>query len=152
MSRKRVFALHAPCLFLHPKSVRAVIRFVQGQRDAQPDRTSQINEHTIYPYVHSFSNIPDKTALLRPVTFPDVSPSSLPPNSNFSLVAGRLLDNFVFNFWCRFSLFCQKKITGDFEDIYGPDEYEEGEPQAGMWDAILTCFFIDTVRQFYWNG
>jgi len=38
------------------------------------------------------------------------------------------------------------KFSGDFEEIYGA-EYEEGdpEPQAGQWDAVLTCFFIDTV-------
>lgn len=51
-----------------------------------------------------------------------MAPSSLPSNSNFSLVAG------------------------DFEEIYGPDEYDEDEPQAGLWDAILTCFFIDTAK------
>lgn len=86
------------------------------------NRTNAVNEYTIYPYVHSFSNIRDKTALLRPISFPDVSPSSLPADSNFSLVAG------------------------DFEEIYGPDEYEDDEPQAGAWDAILTCFFVDTAK------
>ncbi|CAL1709816.1 unnamed protein product [Somion occarium] len=69
------------------------------------NRTERVGEHTLYPYVHSFSNIPNKTAMLRPVSIPDVSPSSLPPGSNFSLVAG------------------------DFEEIYG-EEHEEGEPQA----------------------
>ncbi|EKM56641.1 uncharacterized protein PHACADRAFT_194233 [Phanerochaete carnosa HHB-10118-sp] len=86
------------------------------------NRTTKVNEHTIYPYIHSFSNLTDKNALLRPISFPDVSPSSLPSNSNFSLVAG------------------------DFEEVYGPDDYEYGEPQAGLWDAILTCFFIDTAK------
>ncbi|GJE86375.1 N2227 domain-containing protein [Phanerochaete sordida] len=86
------------------------------------NRTMEENEHTIYPYVHSFSNIPNGDALLRPISFPDVSPASLPPDSNFSLVAG------------------------DFEEIYGPDQYEEDEPQAGQWDAIMTCFFIDTAK------
>jgi hypothetical protein len=33
---------------------------------------------------------------------------------------------------------------GDFEEIYGT-ETDPGEPQSGQWDAILTCFFIDTV-------
>ena len=83
--------------------------------------TEQINQHTIYPYVHSFSNIRDKAALLRAITLPDVNPSSLPPNANFSLVAG------------------------DFEEIYGTEEHEDDEPQAGEWNAIMTCFFIDTV-------
>lgn len=32
---------------------------------------------------------------------------------------------------------------GDFEEIYGcPDE---GNEHIGQWDAIVTCFFIDTV-------
>jgi carnosine N-methyltransferase len=34
---------------------------------------------------------------------------------------------------------------GDFEEIYGTDEEGGKEPQSGQWDAILTCFFIDTV-------
>ena len=36
---------------------------------------------------------------------------------------------------------------GDFEEIYGADEGNDNdqEPQSGRWDAILTCFFIDTV-------
>lgn len=53
-----------------------------------PARTDAVNQHTIYPYVHSFSNLPNNTAMLRPITIPDVMPSSLPQGSNFSLVAG----------------------------------------------------------------
>jgi carnosine N-methyltransferase len=36
---------------------------------------------------------------------------------------------------------------GDFEEIYGAEEGNGSgqEPQSGQWDAILTCFFIDTV-------
>lgn len=49
-----------------------------------------------------------------------------------------ICDKMWINEWTR--------SAGDFEEIYGPDEYDEGEPQAGLWDAILTCFFIDTVR------
>ncbi|PCH37437.1 N2227-domain-containing protein [Wolfiporia cocos MD-104 SS10] len=85
------------------------------------NRTDEIGKHTIYPYVHSFSNLPSNTAMLRPITVPDVLPSSLPPGSNFSLVAG------------------------DFEEIYGAENNED-EPQAGTWDAIMTCFFIDTAK------
>lgn len=86
------------------------------------NRTEKINQHTIYPYVHSFSNVPNHSAMMRSVSIPDVLPSGLPPGSNFSLVAG------------------------DFEEIYGSDNTEEAEPQAGLWDAILTCFFIDTAK------
>ncbi|KAF8126788.1 N2227-domain-containing protein [Boletus edulis] len=85
------------------------------------NRTESIGEHTIYPYIHSFSNIPSKEALLRPTKIPDVLPD-LPPGSDFSLVAG------------------------DFEEIYGAEATDESEPHAGQWDAVLTCFFIDTAK------
>ncbi|KAF8879826.1 N2227-like protein-domain-containing protein [Infundibulicybe gibba] len=84
-------------------------------------RTSEINKYTFYPYVHTFSNAIARGDILRPVSIPDVLPSALPPGSNFSLVAG------------------------DFEEIYGTDA-DPDEPQAGQWDAILTCFFIDTAK------
>lgn len=37
--------------------------------------------------------------------------------------------------------------AGDFEEIYGENtEGENGtDSEAGKWDAVLTCFFIDTV-------
>ncbi|KAI5986007.1 hypothetical protein EDC04DRAFT_2913552 [Pisolithus marmoratus] len=63
--------------------------------------------HTIYPYIHSFSNVLPRETLLKAVTIPDVLPSDLPPGSNFSLVAG------------------------DFEEIYGVENIDENEPQAG---------------------
>ncbi|KAJ8517718.1 hypothetical protein ONZ45_g5124 [Pleurotus djamor] len=85
------------------------------------NRTDQINKYTIHPYVHSFSNVPNRQAMLRAVSLPDVLPSALPKGSNFSLVAG------------------------DFEEIYGEDTDEDG-PSAGQWDAVLTCFFIDTAK------
>ncbi|ELU42925.1 N2227-like domain-containing protein [Rhizoctonia solani AG-1 IA] len=85
-------------------------------------------EHTIHPFIHSISNTVSARSLLRAVQVPDVLPSDLPPGSNFSLVAG------------------------DFEEIYGVDSDPEGglssepEPHAGEWDAVLTCFFIDTAK------
>ena len=42
---------------------------------------------------------------------------------------------------CQVGLF----FTGDFEEIYGVETHPD-EPQSGQWDAIMTCFFIDTVR------
>ncbi|KAK7055822.1 carnosine N-methyltransferase [Favolaschia claudopus] len=85
------------------------------------NRTTEINAHTIYPYVHSFSNVVSDQDMMRPITIPDILPSDLPPGSNFSLIAG------------------------DFEEIYGA-ESDPDEPQSGQWDAILTCFFIDTAK------
>ena len=45
---------------------------------------------------------------------------------------------------CEFSLReIDCGVTGDFEEIYGsPNEDNE---HIGQWDAIVTCFFIDTV-------
>lgn len=101
-----------------------------------------MNSHVIYPYIHSFSNIRNSDGLLRAISLPDVSPASLPDGSNFSLVAGRPTSNILHALILTF-------LTGDFEDIYGPDEYDGDEPQAGLWDAIVTCFFIDTVNSFH---
>ncbi|EGO01334.1 hypothetical protein SERLA73DRAFT_179497 [Serpula lacrymans var. lacrymans S7.3] len=88
------------------------------------NRTDQIEQHTVYPYVHSFSNVSSRESMLRAVRIPDVLPSALPPGSDFSLVAG------------------------DFEEIYGAEEnsVKGQEPQSGQWDAVMTCFFIDTAK------
>ncbi|KAJ7190581.1 N2227-domain-containing protein [Mycena pura] len=86
------------------------------------NRTTETNAHAIFPYVHSFSNIATRDAMLRPITIPDVLPSDLPAGVNFSLVAG------------------------DFEEIYGAVDADPTEPQSGLWDAVLTCFFIDTAK------
>ena len=52
------------------------------------NRTESINQHVLHPYIHSFSNIPEASALLREIRIPDVLPSDLPEGSNFSMVAG----------------------------------------------------------------
>ncbi|PPQ96317.1 hypothetical protein CVT26_005680 [Gymnopilus dilepis] len=80
------------------------------------NKTAQIKQHTFHPYVHSFSNAPNKESILQKISIPDVNPSDLPPGSDFSLVAG------------------------DFEEIF------DNEEQDGQWDAVLTCFFIDTAK------
>ncbi|KAH6903305.1 N2227-like protein-domain-containing protein [Coprinopsis sp. MPI-PUGE-AT-0042] len=85
------------------------------------NRTDEIGKHTLYPYVHSFSNAISRSSILRPIRIPDVLPSDLPSTSNFSLVAG------------------------DFEEIYG-GEPDPDEPQSGHWDAVVTCFFMDTAK------
>ena len=73
--------------------------------------------------------MPSEASILRSVTIPDVLPSDLPENSDFSLVAG------------------------DFEEIYGISDEdalkdETKEPQEGRWHAVVTCFFIDTVSVY----
>ncbi|KAG8757652.1 hypothetical protein FRC14_001763 [Serendipita sp. 396] len=85
------------------------------------NETKHVNQHTIYPFIHSLSNIVGSESLLRGISFPDILPSSLPPGSNFSMVAG------------------------DFEQLFGVKEHPE-EDEAGKWDAVMTCFFIDTAK------
>ncbi|KAH7106861.1 N2227-domain-containing protein [Auriculariales sp. MPI-PUGE-AT-0066] len=84
------------------------------------NRTSKINQHTIYPFIHSFSNVRRREDLLRQVRVPDVLPSAI-LGRDFSLVAG------------------------DFVEVYSKESTED-EPQHGLWDAILTCFFLDTAK------
>lgn len=87
--------------------------------------------------------------MLRAVSIPDVLPSDLPTGANFSLVAGMFVHPYHTTGLLIFFV-----IIGDFEEIYGIQDEEEGaeeegaeeEPHAGEWDAIMTCFFIDTVR------
>lgn len=40
-------------------------------------------------------------------------------------------------------------VAGDFEEIYGGEAEAGGageQKQKGQWSAVVTCFFIDTVR------
>lgn len=84
------------------------------------NRASPPFSHTIYPYVHSFSNAYRKETILREIKIPDVE-VSIKNGTRFELVAG------------------------DFEEIYGQDDSED-EVHSGQFNAILTCFFIDTAK------
>ncbi|KAJ1960940.1 hypothetical protein GGI12_003527 [Dipsacomyces acuminosporus] len=76
------------------------------------------NQHTIYPFIHQFSNVVKEGDQMRAVRVPDVLPSDMPfvGSAEFSMVAG------------------------DFIEVYGADSEE------GKWDAVVTCFFMDTAR------
>ncbi|KAI8926868.1 N2227-like protein-domain-containing protein [Entophlyctis helioformis] len=74
------------------------------------------NLYTIYPWIHSFSNIVSEANQMQPVQIPDVPVRDIPLTADFSMVAG------------------------DFVEIYSDDA------QAGQWDAIVTCFFMDTAK------
>ncbi|KAF9036407.1 N2227-domain-containing protein [Hymenopellis radicata] len=85
------------------------------------NRTSAPLTHSIYPYVHTFSNAYNKDTILREIKIPDVK-VEIKNGTRFELVAG------------------------DFEEIYGQPDNQEDEVHAGQFDAILTCFFIDTAK------
>ncbi|XP_034025688.1 carnosine N-methyltransferase [Thalassophryne amazonica] len=56
------------------------------------NRCVKVNSLTLYPWIHQFSNNRKSSDQTRPVSFPDVNPQSLPPDSDFSMVAGDFLE------------------------------------------------------------
>lgn len=90
-----------------------------------------MNEYSIYPFVHSYSNIKSDINQLSPIMIPDILPAHLPNTVDFSMVAG------------------------DFVEIYGQQENNFGNHfffmffanhKQGAWDVVVTCFFIDTAK------
>lgn len=82
--------------------------------------------------------------MLRPITIPDVLASDIPSGTDYSLVAGTY---FVRTYIKKQYLTI---FVGDFEEVYGAQENDPRghDSQVGKWDAVLTCFFIDTVSPF----
>ncbi|KAI7831922.1 N2227-like protein-domain-containing protein [Kickxella alabastrina] len=80
--------------------------------------SEQVGQYMIYPFVHQFSNVVRAEDQLRAVQIPDVLPSKLPfpQSAEFSMTAG------------------------DFIEVYSGDEEKE------QWDAVVTCFFMDTAK------
>ncbi|KAJ3112406.1 hypothetical protein HDU96_004585 [Phlyctochytrium bullatum] len=78
--------------------------------------THEMMTHEIFPWVHSFSNLATPDHQLRGVKIPDVYPGNIPENASFSMVAG------------------------DFLEVYSQKD------QLGQWDAVVTCYFIDTAK------
>ncbi|KAL3700342.1 hypothetical protein R1sor_018364 [Riccia sorocarpa] len=78
--------------------------------------TQEPLEWVIYPWIHSNCNTISDEDQLRPVRFPDLHPGSAEITEGFSMCAG------------------------DFVEVYRhPDQRE-------TWDAVVTCFFIDTAH------
>ncbi|XP_020554366.1 carnosine N-methyltransferase isoform X1 [Sesamum indicum] len=73
-------------------------------------------EWTIYPWIHSNCNSLSDDDQLRPVSIPDIHPASAGITEGFSMCGG------------------------DFVEVYNDPS------QVGVWDAVVTCFFIDTAH------
>lgn len=67
-----------------------------------PFRCEQVNSLTVYPWIHQFSNNKKCSDQTRGVRFPDVNPQSLPPDVDFSMVAGDFVE--VYNEAGQFKL------------------------------------------------
>ncbi|CAL0323232.1 unnamed protein product [Lupinus luteus] len=74
------------------------------------------DEWTIYPWIHSNCNSLSDNDQLRPVSIPDIHPASAGITEGFSMCGG------------------------DFVEVYSDSS------QAGTWDAVVTCFFLDTAH------
>eukprot|EP00906_Rhabdomonas_costata_P020597 RCo029998 len=72
----------------------------------------------IFPYIHQTSNVMGREDSIRGVEIPDELPRGL------TLAKGQ-----------EFTM-----VGGDFLEVYRTAEH------AGKWDAVMTCFFLDTAR------
>ena len=82
------------------------------------------NQYTIYPWIHSKSNIISKKDQIRPISLPDTSDSLWNPTGT------KVLDPRI-----DFSM-----VAGDFLQVYSTKENKEN------WDCVVTCFFLDTAH------
>lgn len=78
--------------------------------------TTKIDQHQITPFMHSLSNHKSRESMLRKVSVPDVVPSEVLNNANFSMAAG------------------------EFIECFGNQE------SKSSFDCIVTCFFLDTAH------
>ncbi|XP_057754065.1 uncharacterized protein LOC130973518 [Arachis stenosperma] len=80
------------------------------------NHSQTVDEWTIYPWIHSNCNSVSDNDQLRPVSLPDIHPASAGITEGFSMCGG------------------------DFVEVYSDSS------QVGAWDAVVTCFFIDTAH------
>ncbi|XP_038725262.1 carnosine N-methyltransferase-like [Tripterygium wilfordii] len=78
--------------------------------------TRTAGEWTVYPWIHSNCNSLSDSDQFRPVSFPDIHPARAGITEGFSMCGG------------------------DFVKVYSDPSH------VGVWDAVVTCFFIDTAR------
>ncbi|KAL5731497.1 carnosine N-methyltransferase [Ranunculus cassubicifolius] len=80
------------------------------------NQTQVPEEWKIYPWIHSNCNSLSDNDQLRGVSFPDIHPASAGITEGFSMCGG------------------------DFVEVYSDFSHE------GAWDAVATCFFLDTAH------
>ncbi|XP_076886198.1 uncharacterized protein LOC143535985 [Bidens hawaiensis] len=80
------------------------------------NQTQDVGEWTIHPWIHSNCNSLSDADQLRGVSIPDIHPAGAGITEGFSMCGG------------------------DFVEVYNDPS------QVGAWDAVVTCFFLDTAH------
>ncbi|KAG6768996.1 hypothetical protein POTOM_024611 [Populus tomentosa] len=91
------------------------------------NQTETAGEWTIYPWIHSNCNSLSDGDQLRPVSLPDIHPASFKSTLSFITSSAGITEGF-------------SMCGGDFVEVYSDPS------QVGVWDAVVTCFFIDTAH------
>ena len=55
-------------------------------------RCSEVNSFRLYPWVHQWTNLKHTSDQTAEIKFPDINPTDLAPNTNFSMAAGDFLE------------------------------------------------------------
>ncbi|EEE64325.1 hypothetical protein OsJ_19164 [Oryza sativa Japonica Group] len=105
------------------------------------NHTQETNEWTIYPWIHSNCNSLSDNDQLRPVSFPDIHPSSSGITEGFSMCAGDFVE--VYNEESQEFQICMIGNYGFFAFLTF-SQYSYFAPAS--WDAVVTCFFLDTAH------
>lgn len=80
------------------------------------------NQHTIYPWIHTFSNHKTRANHLRGYTVPDVHPATeLDRATKSNITVGEMT-----------------MVASDFLCLYADEEHSD------CYDAVASCFFLDT--------
>jgi hypothetical protein len=99
--------------------------------------------------VHQYSNVWSPADQLRRVRVPDVQPGGLPPTASMAMVAGNFLEVYQQQTGMAGArgVLCVGLGCG-CGWVAGAGQRTDwmGAEGAGMWDAVVTCFFIDTAR------
>lgn len=56
------------------------------------NKCKSVESFTLYPWIHQWCNHKNTDDQTQPIKFPDVNPSDLPENANFSMAAGDFLE------------------------------------------------------------
>ncbi|CAK9139389.1 unnamed protein product [Ilex paraguariensis] len=125
------------------------------------NHTQAAGEWTIHPWIHSNCNSLSDSDQLRSVSIPDIHPASFRRLFVAKVVAqlihlsnsGLAQKNMLAPYWYSLGMLSSTPLGnsagitegfsmcgGDFVEVYSDPS------QVGAWDAVVTCFFLDTAH------